>query len=85
MGGEEEASNHGSEVALDNQASLSLYAQYFLLKILCITRPEPAGFVYKSCGSDFHGPENPWLRLGQLPELPVGCKPVWESDCWPLH
>ena len=38
-----------------------------------------------SCGSDFHGPENPWLRLGQLPELPVGCKPVWESDCWPLH
>lgn len=35
-----------------------------------------------SCGSDYHGPENPWVKLGQLPELPAGCPPVWESDCW---
>jgi len=37
-----------------------------------------------SCGSDYHGPENPWIRLGQLPALPAGCQPVWESDRWPL-
>lgn len=30
-----------------------------------------------SAGSDYHGPENPWLNLGQLPELPHGCSPVW--------
>lgn len=37
-----------------------------------------------SCGSDYHGPENPWIRLGQLPVLPAGCQPVWESDRWPV-
>ncbi|WP_456375193.1 PHP domain-containing protein [Thiolapillus sp.] len=31
-----------------------------------------------SAGSDYHGPENPWIKLGQLPELPPGCEPVWE-------
>ncbi len=30
-----------------------------------------------SAGSDYHGPENPWVNLGQLPELPHGCIPVW--------
>ena len=38
-----------------------------------------------SCGSDYHGPENPWVRLGQLPALPAGCLPVWESERWPLQ
>jgi predicted metal-dependent phosphoesterase TrpH len=38
-----------------------------------------------SCGSDYHGPENPWIRLGQLPALPAGCPPVWESDRWPVN
>ena len=37
-----------------------------------------------SCGSDYHGPENPWIRLGQLPALPAGCQPVWENHRWPL-
>ena len=36
-----------------------------------------------SSGSDYHGPENPWIKLGQLPELPAGCPPVWESERWP--
>lgn len=31
-----------------------------------------------SAGSDYHGPENPWIKLGQLPALPSGCDPVWE-------
>lgn len=38
-----------------------------------------------SCGSDYHGPENPWIRLGELPPLPAGCTPVWESEHWPKH
>ncbi len=38
-----------------------------------------------SCGSDFHGPENPWVQLGQLAELPAGCRPVWESEGWPVN
>jgi hypothetical protein len=38
-----------------------------------------------SCGSDFHGPENPWIRLGELPPLPAGCTPVWESEHWPMQ
>jgi hypothetical protein len=37
-----------------------------------------------SCGSDYHGPENCWLRLGELPDLPAGCTPLWESEHWPV-
>jgi predicted metal-dependent phosphoesterase TrpH len=32
-----------------------------------------------SAGSDFHGPENPWIELGRLPDLPPGCEPIWNS------
>lgn len=32
-----------------------------------------------SAGSDFHGPENPWIELGRLPDLPPGCRPVWRD------
>ena len=38
-----------------------------------------------SCGSDYHGPENAWIKLGKLPALPAGCAPVWESEYWPVH
>lgn len=31
-----------------------------------------------SCGSDYHGPENPWVELGRLAKLPKGCEPVWQ-------
>jgi predicted metal-dependent phosphoesterase TrpH len=30
-----------------------------------------------SQGSDYHGPENPWIDLGRLPALPRSCEPVW--------
>lgn len=30
-----------------------------------------------SCGSDYHGPGESWLDLGDLPALPVGVTPVW--------
>lgn len=34
-----------------------------------------------SAGSDYHGPENPWIQLGRLPPLPEGCRPIWAE--WP--
>ncbi len=30
-----------------------------------------------SAGSDYHGPENPWIEMGRLDALPPGCKPIW--------
>ena len=35
-----------------------------------------------SAGSDYHGPENPYLDLGRLPSLPGECQPVWEHPDW---
>lgn len=32
-----------------------------------------------SCGSDYHGPEQPWVELGRLTPLPEGCTPVWTA------
>jgi predicted metal-dependent phosphoesterase TrpH len=32
-----------------------------------------------SCGSDFHGPGESYFDLGQLPDLPAGCIPVWRD------
>lgn len=31
-----------------------------------------------SVGSDFHGPEHPWVELGRLPPLPEDLIPVWQ-------
>jgi hypothetical protein len=30
-----------------------------------------------SVGSDYHGPEQVWLKLGKIPPLPEGLAPVW--------
>lgn len=38
-----------------------------------------------SVGSDFHGPENPWLELGRMPPLPEGCMPIWTDWSSPLQ
>jgi 3',5'-nucleoside bisphosphate phosphatase len=32
-----------------------------------------------SCGSDYHGPGESWLDLGDLPEMPAGVTPVWSK------
>ena len=32
-----------------------------------------------SCGSDYHGPEQPWIEMGKLPPLPEICTPVWHE------
>lgn len=38
-----------------------------------------------SVGSDYHGPGQSYNELGQLPALPTGCVPVWESWNLPQH
>lgn len=32
-----------------------------------------------SCGSDFHGPNESYRDMGRLPDLPLGCRPVWQA------
>ncbi len=32
-----------------------------------------------SVGSDYHGPQASWGGLGRLPDLPLGCTPVWQA------
>ncbi len=36
-----------------------------------------------SAGSDYHGPENAWIKLGRLPQMPAACQPIWQSKDWP--
>ncbi len=33
--------------------------------------------LYASSGSDYHGPENPWVELGRLDRMPSSCRPIW--------
>ncbi len=40
--------------------------------------------LYASAGSDFHGANSPWRRLGQIPALPDSVVPVWEAESWPV-
>ena len=35
-----------------------------------------------SAGSDYHGPENPYMDMGRLPAMPANCLPLWESPGW---
>ena len=39
--------------------------------------------LFASSGSDYHGPEKPWVELGRLRGLPDGCVPIWEAESWP--
>ncbi len=32
-----------------------------------------------SAGSDYHGPDNPWIELGRMRSLPKNCLPVWQD------
>ncbi len=34
--------------------------------------------LWCSCGSDFHGPDESYRDMGRLPDLPLGCRPVWQ-------
>lgn len=35
-----------------------------------------------SCGSDFHGPDEGWPKLGRVPLMPAGVNPIWSG--WSL-
>jgi predicted metal-dependent phosphoesterase TrpH len=35
-----------------------------------------------SAGSDYHGPENPWINLGCLPAMPASCTALWDTEIW---
>lgn len=37
-----------------------------------------------SAGSDFHDPNQRWIRLGGLPPLPPDLTPVWALPAWPM-
>ncbi len=37
-----------------------------------------------SAGSDYHGPDNPWIEMGRLRDMPVQLMPVWRSSLWPV-
>jgi len=40
--------------------------------------------LFASMGSDYHGAGMPWLKLGQLPQLPASCTPIWEAPGWAI-
>lgn len=33
-----------------------------------------------SAGSDYHGPEKPWIKLGKLASPYYRCQPIWDAD-----
>jgi hypothetical protein len=47
----------------------------------CFARHATERGLCVSLGSDFHGPEESWLDLGELPALPAQCEPIWQR--WP--
>lgn len=38
--------------------------------------------LFASCGSDYHGPNESYFNLGQLPRIPAECTPIWHD--WAL-
>ena len=38
-----------------------------------------------SAGSDYHGPESPYIQLGRLPPLPGDCIPIWSAWNAPIE
>lgn len=68
QGGQALEAISGSHSPLDNQTMLGLAHQLGLSL---------------SQGSDYHGPENPWIGLGRLPPLPQQEPPWWR--CWPTR
>lgn len=58
--------------AIEVLSSAHTTAQYAEFAAHCRTY----GFL-ASCGSDWHGPGESWMDLGDLPPLPAGVEPVW--------
>jgi predicted metal-dependent phosphoesterase TrpH len=51
------------------------------MHIRVIAREAALFELLASVGSDYHGPEQRWVRLGQLAPVPAGLTPVWGH--WP--
>lgn len=49
------------------------------VRVLALTDHDETGGLHASVGSDYHGPGEGYRDLGDLPELPAGCTPVWSS------
>jgi hypothetical protein len=64
MGGEALEVLSGTSAPGDAQSSAALARHHGLLA---------------SCGSDFHGPDDTWPKLGRLPALPPDLTPVWRA------
>lgn len=64
MGGEALEVLSGTSAPGDVQSSAALARHHGLLA---------------SCGSDFHGPDDSWPKLGRLPGLPADLTPVWRA------
>ena len=45
--------------------------------VMHLARPARHYEFHASRGSDFHGPEESYVDLGKLPQLPEDLKPVW--------
>jgi predicted metal-dependent phosphoesterase TrpH len=52
-------------------------------EVLAIAEHSRRQELLASCGSDYHGPENPWVELGRLATLPDDLIPIWRSPNWP--
>ena len=50
---------------------------------LTLARLSQQQALFASIGSDYHGPENAWIHLGKLPDLPEACEAIWQHPRWP--
>ena len=68
-----DAGGEGIEV-LSSSHTFAQYAEYATLARVFGLRA--------SSGSDYHGPGESTLDLGDLPDLPAGVTPIWQD--WPV-
>lgn len=48
-------------------------------EVMTMARHAEACGLAASAGSDYHGPENPWVEMGRLAALPDNVVPVWQG------
>ncbi|MCC6533545.1 MAG: PHP domain-containing protein [Burkholderiales bacterium] len=65
--------------ALGGDAVEVLTASHGPEQVDAVSRVANESGLLASAGSDFHAPDESWLDLGQLPELPASCQPIWRA------
>jgi predicted metal-dependent phosphoesterase TrpH len=48
-------------------------------EVMTMARHAETCGLMASAGSDYHGPENPWVEMGRLAALPDNVVPVWQA------